>query len=263
MIIRGGENIYPAEVEQFLFTHPKVLEVQVRLGTTGGQQRSETVSKQSAVKMMRSCSPVHLPGGRSEGWAAGRAGVCLHQAEGGSDLQSRGDTSLLQRPGEPRCWIRFLKENSWTVCGAETCFFLFFFKLSLTDFSLQDPTLRVLRRQLPSNSLRKGTTREHTPGLSRWIVLCVIMRLKRLLLCVSVDQEDDTEGECGEEIRSLTLWWTLTEPAAASMRYCKMTDQLLFLKKFLVNLYLTWHDIWKHIAAIPGKAKQMSIKLWS
>ncbi|XP_074512606.1 medium-chain acyl-CoA ligase ACSF2, mitochondrial-like [Sebastes fasciatus] len=29
MIIRGGENIYPAEIEQFLFTHPKVLEVQV------------------------------------------------------------------------------------------------------------------------------------------------------------------------------------------------------------------------------------------
>ncbi|XP_008414353.1 acyl-CoA synthetase family member 2, mitochondrial [Poecilia reticulata] len=29
MIIRGGENIYPAEVEQFLHKHPKVLEVQV------------------------------------------------------------------------------------------------------------------------------------------------------------------------------------------------------------------------------------------
>ncbi|XP_029365177.1 acyl-CoA synthetase family member 2, mitochondrial-like isoform X1 [Echeneis naucrates] len=29
MIIRGGENIYPAEIEQFLFTHPKVQEVQV------------------------------------------------------------------------------------------------------------------------------------------------------------------------------------------------------------------------------------------
>lgn len=29
MIIRGGENIYPAEVEQFLYTHPKVQEVQV------------------------------------------------------------------------------------------------------------------------------------------------------------------------------------------------------------------------------------------
>jgi fatty-acyl-CoA synthase len=29
MIIRGGENIYPAEVESFLFTHPKIAEVQV------------------------------------------------------------------------------------------------------------------------------------------------------------------------------------------------------------------------------------------
>ncbi|XP_029292853.1 acyl-CoA synthetase family member 2, mitochondrial-like [Cottoperca gobio] len=29
LIIRGGENIYPAEIEQFLYTHPKVQEVQV------------------------------------------------------------------------------------------------------------------------------------------------------------------------------------------------------------------------------------------
>ena len=29
MIIRGGENIYPAEVEEFLFTHPKVAQVAV------------------------------------------------------------------------------------------------------------------------------------------------------------------------------------------------------------------------------------------
>jgi fatty-acyl-CoA synthase len=29
MIIRGGENVYPREVEEFLFTHPKVAEVQV------------------------------------------------------------------------------------------------------------------------------------------------------------------------------------------------------------------------------------------
>lgn len=29
MIIRGGENVYPAEIEQFLHTHPKVKEVQV------------------------------------------------------------------------------------------------------------------------------------------------------------------------------------------------------------------------------------------
>ena len=40
MIIRGGENIYPREVEEFLHTHPKVADVQVvglpdaRLGET-------------------------------------------------------------------------------------------------------------------------------------------------------------------------------------------------------------------------------------
>lgn len=35
MIIRGGENIYPAEIEQFLYKHPKVKEVQVRLNHSG------------------------------------------------------------------------------------------------------------------------------------------------------------------------------------------------------------------------------------
>jgi fatty-acyl-CoA synthase len=29
MIIRGGENVYPREVEEFLFTHPAVADVQV------------------------------------------------------------------------------------------------------------------------------------------------------------------------------------------------------------------------------------------
>ncbi len=29
MIIRGGENLYPAEIESFLFTHPKIAEAQV------------------------------------------------------------------------------------------------------------------------------------------------------------------------------------------------------------------------------------------
>ena len=29
MIIRGGENIYPREIEEFLFAHPQVREVQV------------------------------------------------------------------------------------------------------------------------------------------------------------------------------------------------------------------------------------------
>ena len=29
MLIRGGENIYPREIEEFLFTHPKIEDVQV------------------------------------------------------------------------------------------------------------------------------------------------------------------------------------------------------------------------------------------
>ena len=29
MIIRGGENVYPREIEEFLYTHPKVADVQV------------------------------------------------------------------------------------------------------------------------------------------------------------------------------------------------------------------------------------------
>ena len=40
MIIRGGENVYPREIEEFLYTHPKISDVQVvglpdeRLGET-------------------------------------------------------------------------------------------------------------------------------------------------------------------------------------------------------------------------------------
>lgn len=29
MVIRGGENIYPREIEDFLFTHPWIIDVQV------------------------------------------------------------------------------------------------------------------------------------------------------------------------------------------------------------------------------------------
>ena len=29
MIIRGGENLYPMEIEEFIYTHPKVQDVQV------------------------------------------------------------------------------------------------------------------------------------------------------------------------------------------------------------------------------------------
>jgi len=29
MLIRGGENVFPREIEEYLYRHPKVLEVQV------------------------------------------------------------------------------------------------------------------------------------------------------------------------------------------------------------------------------------------
>ena len=29
MVIRGGENIYPREIEEFLYTHPDIVDVQV------------------------------------------------------------------------------------------------------------------------------------------------------------------------------------------------------------------------------------------
>lgn len=30
MIIRGGENVYPTEIEQLIYKHPKVKDVQVK-----------------------------------------------------------------------------------------------------------------------------------------------------------------------------------------------------------------------------------------
>ena len=30
LILRGGQNVYPAEIEYFLHTHPKIQDVQVR-----------------------------------------------------------------------------------------------------------------------------------------------------------------------------------------------------------------------------------------
>ena len=34
MIIRGGENVYPTEIEDHLYKHPKVFDVQVRFFLT-------------------------------------------------------------------------------------------------------------------------------------------------------------------------------------------------------------------------------------
>lgn len=53
MIIRGGENIYPKEVEEFLYAHPKVMEVQV-LGLPDAKQ-GEVVLAWIRLKAGESC----------------------------------------------------------------------------------------------------------------------------------------------------------------------------------------------------------------
>ncbi|MNC25790.1 putative sulfoacetate--CoA ligase [compost metagenome] len=43
MIIRGGENVYPREVEEFFFTHPAVADVQV-IGVPDSKYGEEVVA---------------------------------------------------------------------------------------------------------------------------------------------------------------------------------------------------------------------------
>jgi fatty-acyl-CoA synthase len=43
MIIRGGENVYPREVEEYLYTHPAVLDVQV-IGVPSGKYGEEVMA---------------------------------------------------------------------------------------------------------------------------------------------------------------------------------------------------------------------------
>ena len=38
MVIRGGENVYPREIEEFLYTHPDILDAQV-IGVPDAQVR--------------------------------------------------------------------------------------------------------------------------------------------------------------------------------------------------------------------------------
>ncbi|XP_032641009.1 medium-chain acyl-CoA ligase ACSF2, mitochondrial [Chelonoidis abingdonii] len=54
MIIRGGENIYPAELEQFLHTHPKIEEVQV-IGVKD-QRMGEEICACVRVKAGQECT---------------------------------------------------------------------------------------------------------------------------------------------------------------------------------------------------------------
>ncbi|XP_072299333.1 medium-chain acyl-CoA ligase ACSF2, mitochondrial-like [Eucyclogobius newberryi] len=58
LIIRGGENIYPAEIEQFLFKHPKVKEVQV-VGVRD-ERLGEQVCACITLKDGQNCTPEEI-----------------------------------------------------------------------------------------------------------------------------------------------------------------------------------------------------------
>ena len=64
MIIRGGENIYPREIEEFLFTHPAVAEVQA-FGVPDqryGEEPCVWIRRREGVGLERSRSDRLLPG---------------------------------------------------------------------------------------------------------------------------------------------------------------------------------------------------------
>jgi fatty-acyl-CoA synthase len=53
MIIRGGENVYPREIEEFLYTHPAVADVQV-IGVPDERYGEEIMAW---VKLADACDP--------------------------------------------------------------------------------------------------------------------------------------------------------------------------------------------------------------
>jgi fatty-acyl-CoA synthase len=58
MIIRGGENVYPREVEEFLYTHPSVSDVQV-IGVPS-EKYGEEVMAWVKLKPGSACAPAEL-----------------------------------------------------------------------------------------------------------------------------------------------------------------------------------------------------------
>ncbi|MFH9091983.1 AMP-binding protein [Streptomyces albidoflavus] len=56
MIIRGGENIYPREIEEFLYTHPKIADVQV-VGVPDGKYGEEVLA---CVILKQNAGPLTL-----------------------------------------------------------------------------------------------------------------------------------------------------------------------------------------------------------
>jgi fatty-acyl-CoA synthase len=57
MVIRGGENIYPREIEEFLYTHPDILDAQV-IGIPDARYGEEVMAW---VRLRDGASPLTLP----------------------------------------------------------------------------------------------------------------------------------------------------------------------------------------------------------
>jgi fatty-acyl-CoA synthase len=87
MIIRGGENIYPREIEEFLFTHPDISEVQV-FGVPDAKMGEEVCA-----------------------WIKTKAGRQL--TESGVQDYCRGQISHYKIPR----YVRFVDEYPMTVTG--------------------------------------------------------------------------------------------------------------------------------------------------
>ena len=56
MVIRGGENIYPREIEEFLYTHPDILDAQV-IGVPDEQVRRGAVRLDPDARGRRAARP--------------------------------------------------------------------------------------------------------------------------------------------------------------------------------------------------------------
>ena len=67
MVIRGGENIYPREIEEFLYTHPDIVDAQV-VGVPDEKYGEELMAwirvrrRRAAARPPRACAP-SAPGG--------------------------------------------------------------------------------------------------------------------------------------------------------------------------------------------------------
>ena len=59
MVIRGGENVYPREIEEFLYTHPDILDAQV-IGVPDEKYGEELCAW---IRMREGAEPLDADGG--------------------------------------------------------------------------------------------------------------------------------------------------------------------------------------------------------